>query len=510
MNPRIAKEFHPLLLPWIAAALAAAGHLVAFADPVFAKGEFGSFLVGFAGVAFVAGVLVLSALPVGFELHDRTLLLLFSQPADRTRLWNEKLRAATLSVLALTIVHGVVSAATDHLSRPEAFLYAVFAVTAICSVGYHTLAARSVLVGIASAIATPFAIVLPVHLFVYYVLGVHVQLSEEETIALIIIGCTAYSAFSLWFGRRQFTTFELKDAGIPRGAQIPESLVPRKLTEIVRAQPSGAIANLIRKEVCLQKPVFLVSAIFAAGWLLTLAVMILYPAWQSHCVAVLHGLTGTQIVLMVILTGCVSLGDDKALGTAAWHLTLPASARRQWFVKLLVAAATAVAMAVVLPTLLATLTLFKARVGLLALRPHEGIRFVIPGTIVFVMSFWSASLVTNTVRAALTMILTSVGLATVGFFGIWSAEKLGGLQTGLLTSLIRNQWLPGPLDGVIPIIPMAFCSILIAMLIALIQSFRQFRRAQSESTTFFRYATMLALVVFAIAFWITDLTVSMR
>jgi hypothetical protein len=388
VNPRIAKEFRPLLLPWIVAAFAAAAHFVAFADSMLAKGESGSFLVGFARVAFVTGVLVLSALPVGFELHDRTLMLLLSQPAERTRLWREKLNAATLSVLALTIVHGVASAVTGHLSNMEAILYAVFAVTAICSVGCHTLAARSVIVGIASAVAAPFAIALGVHLFVYYVLGLRVQLGEEETIALIAIGCTAYSAFSLWFGRRQFTSFELKDAGVPRGAQIPERLVPRKLTEFFRSRPTSAVANLIRKEVCLQKPIFLVSAIFTACWLLALAMMVLRPAWHDHCVAVLHGLTGTQVVLMVILTGCVSLGDDKALGTVAWHMTLPISARRQWFIKLLVAAATTVATAVLLPALLAALTLYNARVGLLALSPHDALRFVIPCAVVFVLSFW--------------------------------------------------------------------------------------------------------------------------
>src|SRR2546425_12814719 len=97
MNPRLAKELRPLLWPWGIAALAGAGHLVALANPVFAKGEFGSFLTGLAGVAFVTGVLVLAALPMGVELHDRTLALLLSQPTERTRLWKEKLMAATLA-----------------------------------------------------------------------------------------------------------------------------------------------------------------------------------------------------------------------------------------------------------------------------------------------------------------------------------------------------------------------------------------------------------------------------
>jgi hypothetical protein len=120
-------------------------------------------------------------------------------------------------------------------------------------------------------------------------------------------------------------------------------------------------------------------------------------------------------------------------------------------------------------------------------------------------------MVANTLRAALTMVLTAAALATVAFFGVWSAEKLGGLQTGLLTSLIaRNQWSPYSLGEVIPIGRILFCLLGVAMLLVLIQSFRQFRRAQSEGTAFLRYGAILALVAFAIAFWTSDLNVSVQ
>jgi hypothetical protein len=511
MNPRFAKELRPLLVPWCVAAVAAAGHLAGLANPVFARGEFGSFLVGLASVAFIAGVLALSALPIGFELHDRTLILLLSQPADRTRLWRDKLNAATISVLALAIVHASLSATAGRLSLSVILVGGALAVAAICSVGYYTLATRSIIAGIASAVGTPLAIALGVHLVTYYALGIEIELAEESAVALVFWAATVYSAFFLWLSRRQFAALELKDGPVSRAAEIPEALVPRKLTESFRCQPTGVVANLIRKEIHLQKPVFLVSAVFVMGWLLTLALMVARPTWHDDLVSVLHALTGTQIVLMVILAGCVSLGDDKAFGTTAWHLTLPVSARRQWLIKLLVAAATAVAMAVLLPTLLGALTLFKARVGLLALHPENALGFVMPCVVVFVMSFWSASLVANTIRAALTMILTSVALATVALFGTWSAEKLGGLQTALLPSLIaRYQWSPYALDGAIPIIPIGLCLIVTAMLIALTQSFWQFRRVQSQSATSFRYTAILALVAFAIAFWLRDLSVSMH
>jgi hypothetical protein len=128
-----------------------------------------------------------------------------------------------------------------------------------------------------------------------------------------------------------------------------------------------------------------------------------------------------------------------------------------------------------------------------------------------VLSFWSASIVANTVRAALTMVLTAAALATVVFFGVWSAHNLGGLQTGLLTSLTAQyQWSPYSLGEVIPTGRILFCLLGVAILLALIQSFSQFRRAQSEGTTFLRYGVILALVAFAIAFWTNDLNVSVQ
>jgi ABC-type transport system involved in multi-copper enzyme maturation permease subunit len=132
MNPRLAKELRPLVLPWSVAALGATGHLAGLANSSFANGAFGSFLIGLAGVAFVVGVLVLAAMPIAIELEARTLALLFTQPMDRLRLWKDKLLAAALAIVALGIVHGFASGVTGHghLSLPLIVLYAAFALAA--------------------------------------------------------------------------------------------------------------------------------------------------------------------------------------------------------------------------------------------------------------------------------------------------------------------------------------------------------------------------------------------
>jgi hypothetical protein len=394
------------------------------------------------------------------------------------------------------------------LELSGALLYAAFVVTAICSVGYHTLAARSIIVGIASAAATPWTIALGVHLFIYYVLRQHIELGEKATVALVLSACAAYSGFSLWLGHRQFVRLELKDSPVSRSAQVPEVLVPTRLTELFRARPTTPVWNLICKEICLQKPIFLVSAIFTAAWLSMLLLMVLMPAWQDDLVGVLHGLTGAQVVLMVILTGCVALGDDKALGTTAWHLTLPISIRRQWTAKLLVSAATLVGTALLLPVILAALTLFKARVGLLDLRPGDLLGMSIPCLAVFVVSFWSASMVTNTVRAALMTMFTLVLLGFTTGTANWLATQGGGLQTPLLTWFVaETQRPPGPFSGA----AVFFVTVALglgAAFLTLTQSLQVFRHLNLKPSMVVWKMVTIFVAVFAIAFWRVDFGVS--
>jgi len=505
MNARLAKEIRPLLLPWCIAAFTAAGYIPALVHSSFADGEFGSFLVGLSSFALVGGVLLLSALPMGFELQNCTLTTLLSQPMDRTRLWREKLNAATLSGIALGIVHGLASAAAGQLSLSVALLFGAFIVTAICSVGSHTLASGSIIVGIASAVATPWAIALGAYLFAYYVLRLQTEPSEKATLALVLGAAAVYSAISLWLARRQFMRLELKDAPAARGAQIPEVLVPKRLIELFRAQSTRPVWNLISKEVCLQKPIFLVSAIFTACWLSMLLLMALRPAWQDDLVGVLHGLTGAQVVLMVILTGCVALGDDKALGTTAWHLTLPISIRRQWAIKLLVSAATLFGMAVVLPGILSALTLFKTRVGLLALRPEDMPGMAIAAALVFLVGFWSGYSAGNTIRSALMTMLSLVLLGSTVAAAIQTARHGGGIQSPLAAWFITTSQL-SVAPPVLAFVMLAF--VLGIVFLALFQSYQSYRRLSCHRGVLFRQVGLLLGVVFAATFWTVDFSIS--
>jgi hypothetical protein len=485
------------MLPWCIAAIAALGYFAGRANPVFARGELGTFLVGLAGFAFILGVLVLAALPVSIELQERTLLLFFSQPEDRLRLWTEKIRAAAIAVAGLGVVHGLASAATGQLTWSEAGIYSLFVITAIASVGFYTLAIRSIMVGIVLAVGMPFAIAGIFCLITYLVfgriLGMQIEFSESLTVVLELAGWAIYSACLFWLSRRQFMELELRDGPVSVAAEIPAAFVPRKLSALIRPRPAGATANLIRKEICLQRPIFLVSAVFVACWLVTLLLMIVRPAWQKDLVAVLHALTGMQIVLMVFLTGCVSLGDDKALGTTAWHLTLPISALRQWLIKLLVAGGTLIATAVMLPILLAGLSLFEAKVGLLAMRAHAVPGFLTVGGLVFLVGFWAASMSNNTVRAALGTIVAIPLFGLSIMLAYVLAERSSGIGT-----LTGAPDFSSPTMNIITTLAIAGL-----VTLGLVQSYREFRRVDSRRLARLGNCGILIVAIFGLTFWRT-------
>lgn len=512
MNLHLSKELRPLLLPWCLAALGALGYLFVFAEPV--PGDFTKTVLGLAAGAFGLGVLVLAALPVATEIHERTLTLFFSQPVSRSQLWKEKLLTATIAIGALALVHGIISSLTGQLIGVNALLWLAFVVAALSSVGYYTLATGSIIVGICCSAGVPMTLLLVLHLACEYaVLHFGFELNVHQAVRVILLLTAAYSSLYFWLSHRQFVELELRAGSIGHAAEVPRALVPRALPELFRARPTGAIANLIRKEFCLQKPTFLVSAIFTAGWLLTLLLRILHPAWHANLVATFHGITGAQVVLMVLLVPCVALGDDKSLGTIVTHLSLPVSSFRQWAIKLLSAAAVFFLTAIVLPLLLAMLVLPFARVGLVAFldgatRNQETLLSVGSMlTAAFIISFWSASLASNTVKAAIASVFAMMGAFACVIVGLPLPElfrRSPGFETNLVGAVISHFQLP-PTAFEKVLGPIAILIALTCLIAALVQSLRQFRRVQTPRSTLIKYPLILAALLIGGSFWCHDL-----
>src|SRR5262249_39699460 len=97
----------------------------------------------------------------------------------------------------------------------------------------------------------------------------------------------------------------------------------------------------------------------------------------------------------------------------------------------------------------------------------------------FMLSFWAATLLSNTVRAALSAVLALIGFLLCAVAGGWCATHLELLRMGV--SLLMN-WLVVPLGEAIgvlnPAVTTLYLGVTFATGVVLLQSYRQFRRAQ--------------------------------
>jgi hypothetical protein len=241
-------------------------------------------------------VALIPALLFGGELQHRTLQLLLSQPLNRSRIWAEKmgvgLAAFGLIGLTLFLAYGTLKlpagqtwivSAVDYLWPGHEHLIGgsgdldnigtwIFGVTiglaTVCSTGFWALVAGSAVGGAVFAIAFEF---LPLLILagILEKLGV----PDEKQVQVFEAAGIIYSVIFCWLSRRQFTRYQLQD-GTP-GMKMPAhdaSGISKSAWWIPRwliCQPAGQVMNFVRKELMLQRPVFLIAGVLTAAWTLT-------------------------------------------------------------------------------------------------------------------------------------------------------------------------------------------------------------------------------------------------
>jgi polyhydroxybutyrate depolymerase len=262
----------------------------------------------------------------------------------------------------------------------------------------------------------------------------------------------------LWLGARKLARFQV--TGGMAGDDLlmaGPSVMPEALAGWFRSRPTGAVLNLIRKELRLLRPVWLIS--FLSLVYLTLLTTIRFLLFHESADPDPEGiqlLLYTPVILftplIAILAGSLSLWEETRLGTQSWHMTLPVSARLQWLIKLVTALFTGVVCAVMLPFLamvalgfvfgtpsmfvnqaMGGLTIAGGSIGL-AGGPFFGLLFMfviqsVPGMLLtalllVVASFWCACAVKGTVRAALCFVPVIGAALLAGRCGGWIAPKL--------------------------------------------------------------------------------------
>jgi hypothetical protein len=491
MRHRLLKEFRPLSLAWGIGSIAAVGALCASWE----------LLGGVSTAVFVVCMSTLAALPFGAEFQQRTMSLLLAQPLDRMRVWTEKM----LLVLALFAGTGVLCAAIGHQDKDRISVCALLLTTA-CSTPFWVFVARSTIGGATLSVAFQFLVAGTISVAVEKIRGSELRLEHSGDLALIIIGIVAYSAVFLFLGWRKFARLELRDAFPGEGTVLSASGGEARWSGWLRCRVETRFSNLVRKELRLQKPVFLVVAVLGMCWLVTWAVYLVEPGWEEYIGGTLNVLTAIQVVLVPVLAGCMSLGEEKALGISAWHLTLPVTVFRQWLIKLGVGALLALGLGVVVPCVLAAITFIKLKVGLMDFltAPDQSgniVGLALAAGVLYLLGFWATTLLGSTVAAVLTTVAAIPILCGAIGLAQWIGHELGGLQFVLFSRFpdyVQRSDLGSPFR---PVLWLLFA---VAVAIVLRQSFAQFRRAQSERRVFAKYSVILLVFIFLSSFWIAD------
>jgi hypothetical protein len=496
----MAKELRVLLLPWsvalaIAIVLPAANFLVSL--HYLERGNFLTFVVGLVTFAFFGCLLAIAALPFGTEFLHKTFPLVLSQPVSRAQIWKDKLIAGSgavvIPVVVLVLVQFTAQAASGFILRRrggevsglnapwEMALSAVaLLLPTLGSVGYWTLLARSTLGGI---VFTAFA------QLIFFGLLAFISGQPDAGPAFFGVIGVLYGAVFFLLSWRKFAGLELSHVS-PGDSLGANSLTARPSgLAWLRCRPTSGIFNLVRKEIQLQRPLFIIAIIMLTLWLLTYAWQLLEPTRKTHPEIIFALTIGFYIPLVSFLAGSISLGEEKNLAIVGWHLSFPISVRRQWAVKLAVGFGTWVLLGLLLPF---CLTRVGEALGGPRIFNEAAIESWLPISLfmthVYAFSFWAMTLFSNTVRAVIGGLVTVMALCGAGALASWFLAEFVFPQPLVRTLLVYDSHLRD-----------AYGWVLIGattVVLAFIQSLLQFRLLQTSWRTVVKYSGMLVAFVF--------------
>ena len=274
------------------------------------------------------------------------------------------------------------------------------------------------------------------------------------------------------------------------------------LESFLACRPRGAWGNLVRKEVRLQWPMLLLTALTLVFLVVLVPFRLMPGGAASRWMGTLAvGVTAMYAVLVAILAGTSSLGDERESGTHSWHMTIPFSVRAQWLVKLAVA-------------LLLSVVCVQVVVGageLLLGAPYANnenqlppLFFQLTLPVLTFAAFWFACAIKGTIRAALWVFpgVVAVGMAAAaGLDLVFWLESTSAFHT-IVAMLYPFPFTRDRVDATITFLGTGFVLLwaLPAVVLSLVQSYRLFRTEAGPSV--FSALPRLALLAF-VAFLLT-------
>jgi hypothetical protein len=285
---------------------------------------------------------------------------------------------------------------------------------------FYTLAMRNTLSGLVVAFVTPsvgYGLVILAAALTGRFTGLSVEQFQDGLLRHGREIFIAYCAVVYWLGYRRFLNFQEMD---PQGKEIKlpgrfrEALAP--LANMFKPSYSSPMKSLVRKEMELQRGIFIIAA--------TVTAMLLCEAiaWKLHPIesigAVMAITLACYLMLVPTMAGVTAVAEERHLGTMAWQLTLPVSRRVQWRVKFSVALLTFVVVGLGLPML--WILIGKYVIGMPGLLDSAHKDFmdalyawgpVFMGG--FFLSLFASSIANNSMRATLTSIVLAWACAGI-------------------------------------------------------------------------------------------------
>jgi ABC-type transport system involved in multi-copper enzyme maturation permease subunit len=522
---RLLKEARSLFWPWCAVIIAGALRLGEQSRSNLMGGSPLSgvrfFIEPISFLGTFLGIPLLAALSLGNEFQHQTLPLLLSQPVNRMEIWSEKFIVLVVAVLSAALV-------SCFGWRAEFQQYSAFPISAtvwitvgawiigtIASATFWTLFTKSTLGGLVLNLGSYWLIFVGGWSLIELIHPTRHLPPTENTTALSIAASVflCYAAVMLWLGRRALERFQAT------GGMASEDLltagpnvVPGGLTGWLRCRPTGAVLNLIRKELRLLRPLWLITLLALLGWTcLTLFWVVsdrrsADPLVRVNLSTIIVTAGFIIVIVIAILAGSLSLGEERKSGTHSWHMTLPVSARRQWFIKLFTALLAGSVCAVLLPAMVLNAGGFLSGSPTMSVDPHTGWVWLLSVLLLTFTSFWSACAVNGTVGAVLWLVPVMIALSFASGFGAWLAPELLALVVSRF-ELFANFAFTNAVSNIeffdIGATRMLFVLLLLGptLLLAVIQSHRLFRTQRQDSgLSAIRYLLPLALMTFLCSF----------
>lgn len=467
---------------------------------------------GLGPLGLFIGVPLLAALPFGTEFQYGTLSLQLTHPRNRVELWIEKLFPSLIAVLPVALIYHLSWQTFDSEFRPMMIVW-VIAVSA--SGVFWTMTARSTIGSVVlNAGINVFLLVVITSFSRMWIPAFSPVLDNYFAVTVLTL---CYASGMLWLGCRALLRFQLTGVSTSDDLFVAgERFIPIASPRF-SASPAAAVSNLIRKELRLLRPTWILTLLVFLAWV-SVAMSHSVPGLTSniplHAAQIVFGMTVIFTAMIPIFTGGIALGEERTSGTHAWHLTLPISPARQWSIKLVIVLFVSCVCTVVIPVSVLIFFGWLSKSPFMFVDPRAVPGMLLAAAVLGFASFWAACVVNGTIRAVLLTFAGLIALLLIGEMGGWlgnqftnifypKLEHLFGLSfvNGLAYNSITSwQFHSIRAEGVLELL--VFTPVVV---LAAIQSYHLFRKQLRDSNWLtIRRVLPLSIATLLISFVLTS------